>query len=55
MSLDTIFLYYESTEEVKENGYYAIEDKKALEKHIVSIPDMAEYIRDSGGLKEFDF
>lgn len=53
--IDTIFLYYESTEEVKENGYYAIDDKEALEKHIVSISDMTEYVRDSGGLKEFDF
>lgn len=48
--------YYEDTEEVKERGYFEIEDTRRYPDNLmVNIPDVEEYVMASGGLSEFDF
>lgn len=51
-----IFGYYEDAEEVKEKGYFGVEDtRKYPDNLMVNIPDVEEYVKTSGGLSEFDF
>ena len=51
-----IFEYYEDTDEVRERGYFGIQDtRKYPDNLMVNIPDVEEYVMASGGLSEFDF
>lgn len=37
-------------------GYYALKDERKFpDNMMVYIPDIVEYVRDSGGLSEFDY
>lgn len=41
---------------IKESGYFAIEDtRKYPDNLMINISDVEEYIRNSGGLEEFDY
>ena len=51
-----IFGYYYDDDNVKENGYFAIQDEREYPDNLmVNIPDVEAYIEASGGLQEFDF
>ena len=51
-----IFEYYEETEEVKERGYFGIQDtRKYPDNLMINIPDVEDYVMASGGFEMFDF
>lgn len=51
-----ILLAYEDTEEVSENGHYAIEDSRPYPNNLmVNIEDINIFVADNGGLVEFDY
>ena len=54
--INMIYGYYEDTDEVRERGYFGIQDtRKYPDNLMVNIPDIEEYVMASGGLSEFDF
>ena len=51
-----IFGYYEDSDEIRERGYFGIQDtRKYPDNLMVNIPDIEEYVIASGGLEVFDF
>ena len=51
-----IFGYYEDTDEVRERGYFGIQDtRKYTDNLMVNIPDVEDYVMLSGGFEMFDF
>lgn len=51
-----IFGYYEDTDEVRERGYFGIQDtRKYPDNLMVNIPDVEDYVMLSGGFEMFDF
>ena len=51
-----IFWYYEDSDEIRERGYFGIQDtRKYPDNLMVNIPDIEEYVIASGGLEVFDF
>ena len=54
--INMIYGYYEDTDEVRERGYFGIQDtRKYPDNLMVNIPDIEDYVMTSGGLEMFDF
>jgi hypothetical protein len=54
--ISNIMLSHDWDDNVVKFGYYALKDERKFpDNMMVYIPDIAEYVRDSGGLSEFDY
>lgn len=51
-----ILSHYYDDNNVKENGYFAIQDTRAYPDNLmIHIPDVEVYVEENGGLQEFDY
>ena len=54
--INMIYGYYEDTDEVRERGYFRIQDtRKYPDNLMVNIPYIEDYVMASDGLEMFDF